>query len=36
MTIMILGDAVATADLLRLVDAVLRDGGLLTGTVGDA
>lgn len=37
MKIVILGDAAATADLLRLVDAVLHGGnGLLAGEAGDA
>ncbi len=37
MKLVILGDAVATADLLRLVDAVLRgDNGLLAREVRDA
>ncbi|WP_433384693.1 helix-turn-helix domain-containing protein [Micromonospora sp. KLBMP9576] len=37
MKIVILGDASATAELLRLLDAVLDgDNGLLTGEAGDA
>ncbi|MFU8854606.1 helix-turn-helix domain-containing protein [Micromonospora sp. SL1-18] len=37
MKLVILGDAAATADLLHLVDAVLRgDNGLLAGEVRDA
>ncbi|MGR6319599.1 helix-turn-helix domain-containing protein [Micromonospora soli] len=36
MKIVILGDAAATADLLRLVEAVLHDGGLLAGEASDA
>jgi excisionase family DNA binding protein len=37
MKIIVLGDAAATADLLRLLDAVLRGGnGLLAGEVRDA
>ncbi|SIR58081.1 helix-turn-helix domain-containing protein [Micromonospora avicenniae] len=33
MKIVILGDAAATADLLHLIDSVLRDNGLLAGKV---
>jgi excisionase family DNA binding protein len=36
MTIVILGDAAATAELLRLLDAVLDDAGPLAGRADDA